>query len=205
VLRQERGLADESRQRRPQLVRHVGGEAALPRLGGRQRGDLRLERRGHLVERLRPGAELVPALDRQPRLEQALRERVCGLARPGDRPQRAARQQDPRDRGQEDEDADPDEEDVPQLRQLVPEVVLGEEEVEVRAVRGGRAGDHVALAADRRALVAQVAAGHDLPEAVRHGLHGDLRAREVDTATTRHHGLEPAAAAIRVDELVGRR
>jgi hypothetical protein len=90
-------------------------------------------------------------------------ERGRALARPSYGPERAARQQDARARGEQDEDADPAEQDVPQLRQLVPEVVLGEEEVEVRTVRGGRAGDHVALPADLRALVAQLALGHDVP------------------------------------------
>jgi hypothetical protein len=202
VLGQQRGLAHEGGQRRSQLVRHVGGEAPLARLGGRERGDLGLERGGHLVERLRPGAELVLPLDRQPRLEQAFRQRVRGLARPGDGPKRSARQQDPRAGGEEDEDADPAEQDVPQLRQLVPEAVLGEEEVEVRPVRGGRTRDHVAGSADLCALVAQLATGHDLAKPVRHGLQRDLRAREVHAPAAGRDGLEVAAAPVRVDEVV---
>jgi hypothetical protein len=72
VVGQQRGLAHQGGQRRAQLVGDVGGEAPLPRLGGLQLADLRLQRSRHLVERLRPGAELVAALDGQPRLEQAL-------------------------------------------------------------------------------------------------------------------------------------
>jgi len=82
--------------------------------------DLRLERGRHLVERLRPGAELVLALDRQPRLEQALGERVRGVARPRDRPQRAPREHHAGERRQQHEQPDTDEQDVPQHRELVP-------------------------------------------------------------------------------------
>jgi hypothetical protein len=113
VLGEQRRLADEAGQRRPQLVGHVRSEAPLSRARLRERVDLRLERRRHLVERLRPGAELVLALDREPGLEQPLGERVRRVTRLRDRPQRLAREHGPRERGQQDEQAAADKQDVP--------------------------------------------------------------------------------------------
>jgi hypothetical protein len=86
VLREHRGLADKRRQRRAQLVRHVGGEAPFARLRFREGADLLLERLGHLVERGRPGTELIVACDRKPGLEEPFRERVRRCARLRDRP-----------------------------------------------------------------------------------------------------------------------
>ena len=94
-------------------MRDVGREAPLARLGGRERLDLRLERAGHLVERLRPGAELVLAFDRQACLEQALRERMRRRAGPRDRPQGLPCEHGSRERGEEHEHRAADEQDVP--------------------------------------------------------------------------------------------
>lgn len=56
---EQRGPGDQRGQRRAQLVCHVRGEPHFAGLRRRQRGDLRLKRIGHLVERGGPRAELV--------------------------------------------------------------------------------------------------------------------------------------------------
>ena len=181
-------------------MRDVGGEAALARLGSLQLADLRLERGRHLVERLRPGAELVAPFDRQPRLEQAFGQRVGGRARPRDRPQRAAREHGPRERGEQHEDPDAAEQDVAQHRQLVPHAVLREEEVELRAVPGRRAGDEEVVACDRRALVTELAAVDDRAQSRRHRAQRDARAGEERAPTSSGDREEVTAALVGVDE-----
>ena len=209
VAGQQRGLAHQRGQRRPQLVRDVGREAALPRLRSLQLADLRLQRGGHLVERLRPGAELVPALHRQPRLEQALGQRLRRAAGPRHRPERTAREHDSRECRQQHEDPDPAEQHVAQHRQLVPQAVLGEEEVELPPVRGGSAGDEEPVARDGRALVAELAAPDDLSQAGGHRAQRDARAGEERLAAASGDREKVASAFVRVDELarvaVGRR
>ena len=117
--REQRRLAGERRQRRAQLVRDVRGEAPLARLGLREGTDLLLERLGHLVERRRPGAELVVGLDRKPGLEQPLREGVGRLARLRDRAENPPGDERAGGRGENDHDAPPRQEDRPQLREVV--------------------------------------------------------------------------------------
>ena len=112
MLRKQRSLADETCQRRPQLVRDVRGEAPLAGLRLVQRLDLLLQRRRHLVERLGPGAELVAPLDREPCLQEPFRERVRGDARLRDRAKRPPREQRADESREQHHDPEPGEQDV---------------------------------------------------------------------------------------------
>ena len=131
LLAEERGLRDERGQRRAELVRDVGGEPALPRLGLGERADLRLQRLRHLVEGRRPDAELVAGLDRKPCLEEAFSQRVRRLARPADRRENTPREQGTDQRAEERDDPEGSEEHVPKLSELVPEALLRVEVVEL--------------------------------------------------------------------------
>ena len=176
-------------------MRDVGGETPFARLGRRERGDLGLECSGHLVERLRPDAELVPALDRQARLQQALRKRPRRAARLRDGSQRPARERPADQRGEHDQDADADQQDVPQVGELVPDLLLGEEEVELR-VAARAADDQVARPGDSLPLVADVSVTHDLAERGGHLARALLEARRERPARPDPHGLEAAAGAL---------
>ena len=110
-----------------QLVRDVGREAPLAGLRLRELVDLRLERVGHLVERRRPGAELVLALDREPRVEEASASDRAVLARATGASMRRASSS-PARAAKTITTPEPGEQDA-QLGQLVPELLLGEEEV----------------------------------------------------------------------------
>src|SRR5438067_5539519 len=59
------------------------------------------------------------------------------------------------------------EQDVAEHRQLVPQALLGEEEVELR-IAGRPAHDEVVRAGDRLTLVAELPAANDPPQARRH-------------------------------------
>ncbi len=163
VLAEQRGLARERRQRRAQLVRHVRGEAPFARLRLREGTDLLLERLGHLVERGRPGAELVVGVDRKPGLEEPLREGVGSLARLRDRAENAPGDERAGGRGEHDDEAPPRQEDRSQLREVVVEGLFGEEEVEL-CQRGWNlpTGDEVRLAGDPDPFVGEVALPHEV-------------------------------------------
>jgi hypothetical protein len=81
--------------------------------------DLLLERLGHLVERRRPGAELVVGIDRKPSLEQPLREGVGGLARLRDRSENPSSDERARRRREDNHDDPTHQENRPQLREVV--------------------------------------------------------------------------------------
>src|SRR5207253_9173220 len=141
------------------LVGDVRGEAALASLGRGQGRDFRLERRRHLVEGLRPAAELVLTFDREPRFEQSLRKRPGCVTRLRNGPERATGKERADERGDEHQDADPDEQDVPELRELVAEALLREEVIELRIAAGRPADDDVVRAGHRLARVAKLAPG----------------------------------------------
>ena len=195
MLGEERGLADERRQRRAQLVGDVGGEAALAGLGGGEGRDLRLERRRHLVEGLRPDPELVTPLDGKPRLEQSLGERARRLACARDGSQRAAREERADEGCDQHQDPDPDEQDVPELYELVAEVLLREEEVELGVAAGRPADDEVVRARHRLARVAELAVPDELPQSGRHLPDADREARLERAATVDPDRLEIPATA----------
>ena len=91
MLAQDRRLGDEGRQRRPQLVRDVGDEPAVLRLGRLEPADGLGQRLGHPVEPLRPRPELVVRGDRHARGQVAVLEALGGPAGGLDRRQDAAR------------------------------------------------------------------------------------------------------------------
>ena len=82
MLAQDRGLGDEGAERRSELVRDVGDEPAVLRLGGLEPADRVAERLGHPVERLRPGAELVARGHRDAGREVAAFDPLGRAARP---------------------------------------------------------------------------------------------------------------------------
>ena len=73
------------RQRRPQLVRDVGGEPLLQLGEPLELGDLPLEAVGHRVEAGRQAGEVVLAADGHPLLELPLGQPLGGAGRPADR------------------------------------------------------------------------------------------------------------------------
>ena len=158
MLCEQRGFAGERGQGRAQLVRDIGGEAALARLSLREGADLLLERLGHLVERRGPDTELVVGLDRKPGLEETLGERVCRFARLRDRAEDPAGDERAGGCRESDHDDPPDEEDRPELREVVAQDLLGEEEVEL-GLRRWRpsAGDEVRRVRDPDSLEREVA------------------------------------------------
>jgi hypothetical protein len=200
VLGEERRLADQGGERRAQLVRDVGGEAALAGLRRREGLDLRLERRRHLVEGLRPGAELVLPLDREPRLEEALRQRPGGLSGARDRPQHLAREHHSNEGGEDHQDADAREQDVAQLLQLVPQVGLRVEEVELRALPRRPARDEVVGSREGLPLVAELAAPHDPAQLLRNLAQADVRRGHERAPALNQDSSELAPALERLDE-----
>ena len=96
VLAHDRCLGDERRERRPELVRHVGHEPAVLGLGRLEPADRLAEGLGHPVEPLRPGPELVVRGDGHPRGQVAALDPLRGSAGRVDRGEDAARD-DPRD------------------------------------------------------------------------------------------------------------
>ena len=186
---EQRGLAGERRQRRAQLVRHVGGEAALARLCLREGTDLLLERLGHLVERRCPGAELVVGLDRKPSLEQTLRERVRRRARLPDGAEDPPGDERAGGRREHDHDAPPHQENRPELREVVAQGLLGEEEVELCLRRWGLpAGDEVRGVGDPHSLEGEVAVPYQAPHP-----GGDLRPSD---ETLDENASPPASATV---------
>jgi hypothetical protein len=167
VVFQQRSLGDQGRQGRPKLVRDVGGEPPLARLGLRQRGDLRLQGLGHLVERRRPRAELVLGLDRKPRLQEPLGHRACGVAGLADRLQGPAGQHPPHQTGHQDDQQPAQPEHQGELAKVASGGGLGEQEVQL-AVRIRRpSSDHqVGDAVHRHPLVREVAVFHQCAEAL---------------------------------------
>ena len=71
VVSQDRRFRDEGGQRRPKLMRDIGDEPPVPRLGLLQPADRVLESGGHPVEPLRPHPELVVGGHGHPRREVA--------------------------------------------------------------------------------------------------------------------------------------
>ena len=105
VLAQDRRLGDERRQRRPELVRDVGDEPAVLRLGRLEPADRLGECLGHPVEPLGPRPELVVRGDRHARGQVAV---LDAPRRPGWRPRPA---RGPAGDGLRDEERDEDERD----------------------------------------------------------------------------------------------
>ena len=204
MLAEQRGLARERRQRRAQLVRHVGREAPLARLGLRERVDLLLERLGHLVKRRRPGAELVVGIHRKPGLEQPLGDGVRGLARLRDRAENAPGDERAGGGGEHDDDARTRQEDRSQLREVVVEGSFGDEEVELYLRWWNLpAGNEVRLVGDPDPFVGEVA----LPDEVLHpggdlGSEGGKARREWRPFTDQCDRLEAGTPAVEVQEAV---
>jgi len=139
-----------------------------------ERANLLLERLGHLVERGGPGAELVVGLDRKPSLEQALRESVRGRARLSYRPEHPPGDERSGGRGEEDYDAPSRQQNRPELREVVAQGFLGEEEVELCLRRWWpTTGDEVRSAGDPHSLEPEVAVSYEAPQP-----GGDLRPSE---------------------------
>ena len=90
MLAQDRGLGDERRERRPQLVGHVRDEPPVLGLGGLEPADRVGQGVGHPVEPLGPRAELVVRGDRHPRRQVAAFDPLGGAAGRLDRRQDAA-------------------------------------------------------------------------------------------------------------------
>ena len=201
LLREQRRLADERRHRRAQLVRHVRGEAPLARLRLGQGTDLLLERVGHLVERRRPGAELVVGLDGEPGVEQTLGERVRRRARLPDRAENPAGDERAGGPGEDDHDAPPRKKDRPELREVVSQGFLGEEEVEL-GLRLWQlpAGDQIGPFSDEQSLEGEVAVPY---EALHSGgdLHlSDREARRERPAAGQRNRLEARPPRVELEE-----
>src|SRR5436309_752169 len=107
------------------LTRMTLGSAPCSRALSMRFATTRSSRR-HLVERPGPGSELVLALDGQPRVEQALGERLRRNACLPDGAQRPSGEHDSDQPGEQHEDRDAGQENVPELRELVAEPVLRE-------------------------------------------------------------------------------
>ncbi len=192
---------DERGQRRAQLVRDVGGEPPLSFLRRGERRDLRVERLRHLVERARPGAELVLPLDRQPCLQKSLGQRARCVAGACNGRQRATSDERACSGGEEHEQQRAADEDVPQVGELAPQLVLGEEEVEVD-VRSGHASpdEDVARAPDVDALVRQLAVLDELLDVVRHLIRAERDARREGLPSAHADGVEEAAQLERLQQ-----
>src|SRR6266511_1799983 len=141
VLPQQRRRRQQRRDRRTQLVRHVGGEPALAGLRLGQRRNLRLQRRRHAVERRGPHPELVGALDRQPSGQQPLGDRTGSRARPTHRLERAPGQQPSHPGGEHHDDAPAAEQRRAQPGEVVVDGVLQVDHVQFSG-RGPDPGAH---------------------------------------------------------------
>ncbi len=129
---------------------HVRGEPPLPFAGLGQRRDLGLQGRGHLVERGRPGPELVVGLHRQPGVEQSLSHRSRGPAGPGHRAEGPPGQQQPGQRRQQHGEDPPGSQDDGQLLEVVPEPGFVEHEVQLDVPVGHRSPHHQRGVAEHR-------------------------------------------------------
>ena len=202
LLCEQRCLPRESGQGRSQLVRDVGGEAPLARLSLRERADLLLECLGHLVERRRPDTELVVGLDRKPRLEEPLGERMSRFARLRDRAKNAAGNE--RTSGcRESDHSDPaDEEDRLQLRKVVAQLLLGEEEVEL-GLRRWRpsARDEVRRVRDPDSLEREVALLHECLHARRNVCPVEREGRREPLILDDRGRLETGASGIEGEQV----
>jgi hypothetical protein len=195
VLGQERRLADERGQWSAQLVGDVRREAALACLRRGQRGDLGLESRRHLVERLCPRSELVATRDRKPRLEQSLGQRLRSRARAADGTKGAAGEHRAGETGEENEDSEPGKEDRAEDAQLVAQGLLGEEEIEL-CTADRPAHDEVVRARHRLALVSEIASPDEPPQVGRHLALADRDTRRERPSPVDHHREEIAAAFV---------
>jgi hypothetical protein len=124
MLREERGLAHQRRDRRPELMGDVGGESPLARLRQREGCDLPFEGLGHLVEGRRPRPELVPPARWQASRQEPLCERPRSSARLGDRSKRSPGDERPDASGHQHEQGEADEQDRPELFELAEELRL---------------------------------------------------------------------------------
>ena len=155
---QERRLVHERGQGSAELVGDVGGEPALAGLGVGEGGDLGLEGIGHVVERRRPGAELVAPGGGQAGIQQTLGQRARGRARPGHGLQCAPRQHGADQARQRDQHEPARHQDVAQLIEVGPDLGLVVEVVQLGAVRRQRLGhDQVRHPGDRPAFVCDLA------------------------------------------------
>ncbi len=187
-------------------MRDVGGEAPFASLGLRQLLDLLFERIRHLVERGRPHAELVLPLDREPGVEQALRERLRRCARLGDGSQRPPGKQRADDPREGDEHAGTGGEDDRELAQVGVELLLGEEEVHL-GLRAERlaADDQLMLAVDLGSLVGEAAAVDERLQVVRHLRLAQREARRRRLSVGDHDRFEACSSLERRDQLIGGR
>ena len=201
---EQRGLADERRHRRAQLVRHVRGEAPLTRPCLREGIDLLLERLGHLVERRCPRAELVVCLHRKPSLEETLRERVrrhTGLA---DRAEDPPSRERAGGRCEHDHDAPPRQEDRPQLREVVAQGRLREEEVELGLRRWGpSAGNEVRRVGDPHTLEGEVALPHQASYPSGDVGSSDANARRERLSVGQCDRLDAASLGVELEDIGG--
>ena len=179
----------------------VGREPPLAGLSRRERGDLLLERLGHLVERLGPRAELVLPLDRQPRLQEALGERMGRLARARDGPQRPPCQNRTGKRGEQDEDPAADQQAVAEHQELVPEALLREEVVELGLLAHGPADDQVVRPRDRAPLVRELLVPHEPAQRERDLLEPEVQARGKLQAALDADGVEATRAPVGLEQL----
>jgi hypothetical protein len=127
---------------------------------------------------------------------------MCGDAGACHRPEQPAGQEGAHETAQEDDGAEHGEQDVPELRQLVPEPLLGEEVVELGLGARNAASDYeVPRPRYLHALVGEPS-GADEPLQVGRKLRGPEReARGEAPAVRLAHDGEGAAALIGVEEL----
>ena len=176
VLPQHRGLVDQRRQRRSQLVRDVGHEAPLASLGCPQLGDGRLQRGGHAIERGRPATELVARLDIESRRQVAGRHPLRGVSRAPDGIEQPSRQGPGDDRRDQDQDQAAHDKGLTEALDRALHLGRVEEEVEGRSVRRALGGRHEQRpAVNGQPLVADVAALRDRPQ--RRGELAEVRGR----------------------------
>ena len=102
MVADDRRLGDERRERRPQLVRHVGDEPPVLVLGRLEAADRVRQDAGHPVEPLGPGPEFVARRDRHPRRQ------VAALDPLGDAPGLFHRRQDAARHGPRDHEREHD-------------------------------------------------------------------------------------------------
>ena len=117
VVVEDRGLRHERRDGCSQLVRDIGDESAVLRLGGLEAADGLAERLGHPVEPLRPGSELIVRRDRYSRGQVAALDALRGPAGRVDRREDPAGDHAGHDERNEDQRDGPDDEREPELIQ----------------------------------------------------------------------------------------
>ena len=111
----------------------------------------------------------------------------------------------PRKAGEDHDDAEPRQEDRPQLGDVVPQVLLGEEEVGLGVLARGHtsAGHEVARVRGLRSLVGELAVADELLQIRRNLFLAQRKARGVARGVDDEHGLEASAALVCLEQRLG--